>query len=97
MKRLEAADLLCTAIEGGSNYWALFSNRKEWAVTVSPSYDPDDFEPKTIELDDIVAAAPRAAHLYPHLANAIADPTMHDVEIADVVLQVAMFQKIVFG
>jgi hypothetical protein len=105
-------DLLCTAVEGGSNYWARFESAERTPdldyLSVVLTADPGDGTRKryTVRAEDLVrglealgtqpAPFPTAAS---HLADAIGDPdnSTGDATTADVVLQMTVFGDVVYG
>lgn len=106
IKRQVLVDLLVTAVEGGSNYWAGFSN-------ISPngeSYDRvrvTDFEDNSkdrgeFSADDLLVGLQRLAADPPpfesalkHLTDVIRED--YDADTADVVLQMSIFGEVVYG
>ena len=106
--RQRFADLLCSAVEGGSNYWAAFRSIERTpeldyiVVEVTEKEAHVDGPPvrRTITHDDLargctlLAAGPFPAAVR-HLCNFLDEND--DAETADVILQMAMFGELVYG
>lgn len=98
----ELADIIITAVEGGSGYWALFARYHPDEGTVDVMEDEDSGAlPEriwhTIGPDRIAHGMTIAGEKYPHqLANWLRD-RIGDAETADVFLQCAVFGELVYG
>lgn len=104
-------DLLCTAVEGGSNYWASFSaaerteNLDYLKVKVTAHEKHDDKLPRVnryITADDLSNGLERLAkadlQAFPAAMKHLCDAlTDHDATTADVVLQMTVFGELVYG
>jgi hypothetical protein len=110
-----ASDIMTTAAEGGSNYWAHFeaiANREgdygaEWAaVIVTDTEDHDETEYRA-DLNTIRAGLRRimtegelcGQHICDAVAAAVTsnDAGNLDADAADVVLQIGLFGRIIYG
>jgi hypothetical protein len=100
-------DLLCTAVEGGSNYWATFSDaeRTEDLDYLSVRVREHEAHGDKRALSRVVTAEDLAVGLQrltkasfeaamQHFADAL---TNHDATTADVVLQMTVFGDVVYG
>lgn len=102
-------DLLVTAVEGGSDYWAEYRRvmrdaelnilsvhvREQEASDQGGRHQHADITPASMALGlERLAQASFPAALT-HLANALKEEG--DAETADVVLQMAMFGKLIYG
>jgi hypothetical protein len=110
IERQRFADLLCSAVEGGSGYWAAFRNSERTADLDYISIDVQEHEASTadgsepswkrITHDDLargcvlLAARPFPAALQ-HLCNFLDEND--DAETADVILQMAVFGNVIYG
>jgi hypothetical protein len=98
-------DVLCTAIEGGSNYWAKIQNVKrvkgEYVEASFSDYEDEEDTPVHVTTDSIVNACGKLAEAYPtrtitsHILTL--DAGYIDVDDADMIIQFAVYGKIVFG
>lgn len=92
------SDLLITAAEGGSNYWADFEELADGAYRIVEQEQSGD----AVVLAEVTPlmmakACQKAIELYQHNHKIIADVDLHDAETADIVLQVATFGELVYG
>jgi hypothetical protein len=105
-------DVLCTAAEGGCDYWAIFRNVRRNGNLDYLSFDIRDAEDPeaawhSITLTKLDKAIRRLllgeAKAGRHIVQQFAgypgniDATDHDADGADVVVQIAAFGEIVFG
>jgi len=101
-------DLLCTALEGGSNYWidSVTHNHKEtnveyWSETLGDAkgkMEITDEANEVYKLDnsDALKAIPIMRTKYPrHYNDAFNDN--HDATTADVFLQIIVFGEVIYG
>lgn len=102
-------DLLCTAVEGGSNYWAMFEDAERTesldylGVVVVEHEAHSKGVPalrRRITAEDLAQGLERlAAATFPaakqHLADALSENG--DATTADVVLQMAVFGDVIYG
>jgi hypothetical protein len=106
VKRQLLLDLLCTAIEGGSNYWASFTNLKR---TVDGDYEAADVWDTSdaeavflgrVHAEDLILGLERLATAQfatamTHLADALGEEG--DAITADVVLQMTVVENVIYG
>ncbi|MFI5402433.1 MAG: hypothetical protein ACHQ1G_05810 [Planctomycetota bacterium] len=103
-------DLLCSAVEGGSNYWASFSDDERTdkldyiSVRVKVTEEPVKCKAgivrtKLVRASDLIRGLERMAADSPgmrqHLGDFLAEND--DADTADVVLQMTLFGEVVFG
>lgn len=100
-------DLLCTAVEGGSNYWAQFSKAERTPDLDYLSVHVREQEAsgcarvsRTVTADDLALglerlATAKFATATQHLADALSEDG--DATTADVVLQMTLFGDVVYG
>ncbi|OPZ63957.1 MAG: hypothetical protein BWY85_01427 [Firmicutes bacterium ADurb.Bin506] len=108
----ELTDILTTAVEGGIGYWSVITDytRAEDLGWTSVCLTPDeegkgDFLPKWVLLDDIQQAIDKIVseretiNVRKDIVEAVCsgDPGNIDSEGADVIVQLAMFGKLVYG
>ena len=102
---MTSAEILTTAVEGDLDLWGtvtaiqrdLHGNVLE--VEIHPAmYDDETFEAVTVGMEDIPAATEAVLKRYPNTRGAgyIRDNNI-DAEAADMILQVACFDEIVYG
>jgi len=115
--------VLCTAVEGGSNYWAAFKtlDRRtvegsdiEWYSRVRVRDHESDTEPVIIGLGELHEGVRRViagdmnrkeshANCHPRYGAALLEAVVTDdagnvdVELADLILQAAVFGHVVYG
>ena len=105
-------DLLCTAVEGGSTYWAGFmrpmadpvSGECYVSVTVYAAME-GDFATRVVTADGLMrglqalVVAAEDTETFPAAAQHLADVLQGDADAgtADVVLQLTMFGEVMFG
>lgn len=105
VRRQRLRDLLCSAVEGGSNYWAAFTDVTRTAnldyleVRVT-EHEGSGAVPTTrvVTADDLAVGLGRAAmdpRLARHAAAFLGDDD--DAETADVILQMTVFGDVVYG
>lgn len=102
-------DLLCTAVEGGSNYWAKFSDAQrtikfDYLSVLVEELEPGGTQPE--ELHRVVTAEDLMIGLR-RMAEASTEPSLRhlhdalsengDAITADVVLQWTVFGEVVYG
>ena len=97
----ELADIIITAVEGGSNYWAVFKSYKPDEGSVIVCEDDQETAAAAgwhcIGPDSIAHGMSIAGAKYPHqLARWLRD-RIGDAETADVFLQCAVFGELVYG
>lgn len=98
-------DLLTTAVEGGSGYWASFDdiNRDDDLNVLSVTIVDDDSGKRhvvgcgllTLGLERLAAQPTPFPAAFEHLVNALKEEG--DAETADVVLQMTVFGELVYG
>ncbi len=109
VSRLRLMDLLCTAVEGGSNYWAKFRHSRRTAdldylqVDVAEHEASGDGPPmeRVVTAEDLLVGLQRLATstmetANQHLLDAISEDG-GDATTADVVLQMTVFGEVVYG
>lgn len=97
------ADLLCTAVEGGSNYWADFScNLKDYYDFTAPEwtlvvYDRDEDEKYLINYDDIVNGLQTLTTIANgrHFKDFLNEN--EDAITGDCFLQCCVFNEVIYG
>lgn len=96
-------DLLCGALEGGSNYWAHFRvecddvydiDNPEWALTVIDA--EDDGRKYTINRDSLIKGLSKLKEIVPHHFNHFMNED-DDAETADCYLQCCVFNDVIYG
>ncbi|MCL4538218.1 MAG: hypothetical protein M1378_01220 [Bacteroidetes bacterium] len=107
-------DIVCTALEGGINYWCskveltrkpteegakylsdMVSRGGAIKLEVFEEDRDSTKEPKLLERDNMVQGIKKAAeHMKKSVQGFIED---HDAEMADVAVQFAVFNEIIFG
>lgn len=97
----ELAYIIITAVEGGSNYWAMFKDYSPRRGEVTVCEDDQETAAAAgwhlIGPDRIAHGMSIAGNKYPHqLAKWLRDRT-GDAETADVFLQCAIFGELVYG
>lgn len=105
--RQALCDIITTAIEGGSNYWAMpvKADRTEEGdpKRVELLDREDDFAPYTVTINDVQAAVRKVQAGDVRVNSTIAewitsgDAGMIDATAADVLMQVACFDEIRYG
>lgn len=100
-------DLLCTAVEGGSNYWASFSRATctkdgDYLSVHVREYEAsgDRLLSRRVTAEDLATGLARLgtakfATASQHLADALSEDG--DATTADVVLQMTVFGDVVYG
>lgn len=104
------SDILCTALEGGSNYWIaevrnLSDNPKSQYFSESVAKGDtieimDNEDNNVYKLDFNTLAEGYRRYVFYCLKNGrevYSDPCDIDAEVADIILQFALFNEIVFG
>ena len=108
IKRQTLRDLLCTVVEGGSNYWAEFSDAERTEdlnylkVRVKEYEKHDDNKWRVnrfVTADELRIGIERLSQAtfpsaWSHLAAALGD---HDATTAYVVLQMTVFGDVIYG
>lgn len=100
-------DILDTAAEGGVNHWAYVTRTPDRndgtgsgaRLHLTPVHDDDDFTPRTICALDVLEAMREVLERFPAGTHAVHAINAQDVdaEAADVIVQFAMFGRVVFG
>ena len=104
-------DLLVTAVEGGSNYWADFiyphprgsNSDKIRLIEDEPSNESGVCFDREVSADDLLVGLQRLAEsdlsnfpaAHAHLLDVLSDN--YDADTADVVLQMTVFGELVYG
>lgn len=97
-------DLLCGALEGGSNYWAHFQcsspegfyyiDNPEWELTV---IDVEENGRKhTINRDSLIKGLSKLQEIVPHQFNNFMNED-DDAETSDCYLQCCVFEDVIYG
>jgi len=99
-------DVLSTAICGGITYWADITEHTEDLCEIAPKESPDDFESQALSIDHMAIGIRHALekdscamHIRKAITNAVQykDAGCIDADCADVIAQLAVFEKIVFS
>lgn len=98
-------DVLGSAIWGGINYWANITEQSEDCCDIAPK-SPDDFQSQPLTLAHLVVGIRRATEkeacalqIRKEIMNAIhyQNAGFIDEECADVIVQLALFNEIVYS
>lgn len=105
--RQMVSDIMCTALEGGINYWCDAVSAEEWPEeaeyasdvigfgSVLEIHDAEDDETYRLTLEMFLDGLGKAAAHYGQSVEQFYDN--HDAEYADLVVQFALFDKVVYG
>lgn len=100
-------DILCTAFEGGINYWCDSATAEVWPEgaeytsdtlalgSVILIHDAEDDENYRLTLDMFLEGLSKAANHYGMSIESFYNN--HDAEYADLVVQFALFDTVVYG
>lgn len=104
------ADIICTAVEGGTGYWAQVSNYRwdcEPELTTATLHDMEDGKTYPLTIESIADGIAKVIdpefkvrsdiEQYVYHANRENDGGDIDAEIADIIVQAHIFGKIVYG
>ena len=101
------SDVLTTAVSGGITYWADVTEHAKDLYEIAPKEDAMEFEPQALSSDHIAIGIRKAMERTPGCAMRIRqritqavqyqDASCIDAGDADVIVQLAVFESIVYG
>ena len=99
-------EVLTTAVQGSITYWAESKLYGTEVYELTSAMDPADFEPCAFSVGSIAMGIRRALernncakHIWTQISNAVhyQDAGYIDADCADVIVQLAVFEEIVYG